>query len=335
VKSALFNPLVLVVLLGFFSGAERCGAETVWIDTDISIGSPLREVDDAFALLLAFHSPNLKIAGISTTYGNARLEATTAAARRLVAKYDPRLVINPGAESRTELGRETTATSALAVALEKERLTYVALGPLSNLATFQTLHPKLMRRINRVIFIGGTGPTTTLRFGSRHPIHISDANVVKDPAAVAQVLRSRIPVTLIPIETAAHFTVGATDLDAMRGDPAGDYIQRKSRFWLWFWTKFVGTEGAPIFDAAAVLAVADPKQLTLENQIASVDAAGNLVVLPTRRSGGRRVSFAVGVSDRVNALNSVRRRLRTSAGRVPGSDRELPGSRPNALPPFR
>jgi inosine-uridine nucleoside N-ribohydrolase len=43
----------------------------VWIDTDPSIGAPWREVDDAFALLLAFQSPELEIVGISSTYGNA------------------------------------------------------------------------------------------------------------------------------------------------------------------------------------------------------------------------------------------------------------------------
>jgi hypothetical protein len=42
-------------------------AGTVWIDTDVSIGSPIREVDDAFALVLAFHSPEIRIAGLSTT----------------------------------------------------------------------------------------------------------------------------------------------------------------------------------------------------------------------------------------------------------------------------
>ncbi|HEX4629961.1 MAG TPA: nucleoside hydrolase, partial [Chthoniobacterales bacterium] len=71
-------------------------ATTVWIDTDVSIGSPFREVDDAFALLLAIRSPNLEIAGISTSYGNASLRATTTAARDLVSKFDPRLDVHPG-----------------------------------------------------------------------------------------------------------------------------------------------------------------------------------------------------------------------------------------------
>src|SRR5947208_3258648 len=98
-KTAVSHRGFLVFLLLVFFLASKSAAETVWIDTDISIGSPLREVDDAFALLLAFHSPNLKIAGISTSYGNAPLAATTSAAHALISKLDPRRAIYPGAES--------------------------------------------------------------------------------------------------------------------------------------------------------------------------------------------------------------------------------------------
>jgi inosine-uridine nucleoside N-ribohydrolase len=294
VKTArlLLNILVLVC------AARSSAAETIWIDTDISIGSPFREVDDAFALLLAFHSPNLKLAGISTSYGNAPLIATTSSAHALISKIDSPRAIYPGARSRNDLGRESDATTRLAAQLQREALTYVALGPLTNLATLQLRYPALARRIKRVVFIGGTRPGTALRFGSRHRIQIHDANVVKDPAALAQVLRSGIPITLIPAEIAAQLTVTAADLDAMRADRAGDYIQRKSRLWLWFWMKFVGTEGAPIFDAAAILAVTDPDQFVI-----------------VRRTGS--VSSVVKLSNRAKALNLVRRRVGSTAGHVP------------------
>jgi inosine-uridine nucleoside N-ribohydrolase len=308
-KSTLLLGCVALVAVA----VQPSPAETIWIDTDISIGSAVREVDDAFALLLAFHSPNLKIAGISTSYGNASLGTTTAAARQLLAKLEQGRPIYPGAKSRNDLARETDASNALAATLRKERhLTYVALGPLTNLAAFETNHPQLIGHISRVIFIGGTTATTSLRFGSRHPIQIHDANVVKDRVAVAQVLKGKTPITIIPVEIAAQFTVTAKELDAMRANPAGDYIQRHSRFWLWFWTKFVGTEGAPIFDAAAILAVTNPEQFTIETRTASIDDAGNLVVAPKSAAGGRKVSTFVRLSNRPNSLNLVRRRLRSS-----------------------
>src|SRR2546430_8070321 len=121
----------IVVLL---SATHVASARTVWIDTDISIGSPIREVDDAYALVLAFHSPEIRIAGVSTSYGNAPLGHTTHAARELVQRFGAAGNVRPeqvftGARSAADLGRRSEASEALAAALEKESVTYVALGP--------------------------------------------------------------------------------------------------------------------------------------------------------------------------------------------------------------
>ena len=283
----------------FFGGALPCArATTVWLDTDASIGSPIREVDDAFALLLAFRCSNLRIAGISTTYGNAPLKRTTAVATEFVGRFGrgaggktPR--VHPGARSRKDLGVETAATEALARALRENRnVVYVALGPLTNLGTFVTLHPALARQIHHVIFVGGLTEKSSLRFGSRHPIQIHDANVFKDPEAVRRVLQANIPMTLIPIETASQITVDAEDLEQMgRDSDAGQFLRKNSGVWLWFWTNFVGTEGGPLFDAAAVVAAADPALLSLEKRSAAVDSAGNLIVSGKRSPHSRTVLF--------------------------------------------
>jgi inosine-uridine nucleoside N-ribohydrolase len=311
-KSARSGRQFIFTLLFFlllFPAAGRASAETVWIDTDPSIGSPFRDVDDAFALLLAARSPNLTIAGVSATYGNASLQTTTAAARLVLSKLNSRLPVHPGAQGPRDRARQTEATEALAATLRRKRnLIYIALGPLTNLAAFQAVHPDLARRIKRVIFIGGITSPTDLRFGSRHPIQIHDANVIKDPVAVADALRSRIPITLIPVGTAAQLTVTAGDLDAMRASPAGDFIQGKSRFWLWFWTKFVGTEGAPIFDASAILAAAEPEHLRVEAGFATLDSQGNLLVPKSRQSRARAVSMVSRISKR--AHESVAEKLR-------------------------
>ena len=62
----------------------------VWIDTDPSIGVPLHEADDGFALVQAFHSPELRIRGISTTYGNAGLGTTDRIAREMARWFGGR-----------------------------------------------------------------------------------------------------------------------------------------------------------------------------------------------------------------------------------------------------
>src|SRR5688500_5155617 len=102
-------------------------ATAVWIDSDVAIGSPIREVDDAYALVLAFHSPEIRIAGLSTTYGNASLAHTTHVARDIVRRFGAPANLSvtkvySGARSASELGRRTATSNALAAALEKGRL---------------------------------------------------------------------------------------------------------------------------------------------------------------------------------------------------------------------
>ena len=286
-------------LVLFASFPALAPATAVWIDTDVAIGSPFREVDDAFAILLAARSRNLAIAGISTSYGNASLETSNAAAHDLIQRIKPGPLshVYSGARSRDDLGRETSATTALAAALRKEHLTYLALGPLTNLATFQLRHPDLARRIKRIIFVGGTSPETDLHFGTGFRVQIHDANVLKDPAAVRQVLAGKTPITLLPVERTSQLILTGRDLDAIeRSDEPGHYVATRSRFWLWFWTTVLGTEGGPIFDAAAILAVADPNQLSLEKRLATVDAAGNLIVSKASRPGAHAVAYGVGLS---------------------------------------
>jgi len=282
-------------------GAAYCAqAETVWIDTDASIGSPFREVDDAYALVLAFHSPELKIAGLSTTYGNASLRNTTRVTLDLVQRFGASRGAQPsrvfaGAASPGDLGRRTSASDALAVISARQKLTYIALGPLTNLATFLRLHPNRADRIERVIFVGGHMRDTDLALGPNRSFRIHDANVFKDPAAAGVVLRSKIPLVLIPIEAAARLEINAADLrELKRSNLAGAYLERRSRIWLWFWTHIVKTKGGAIFDALAIIPPTRPELLFIENRFARMDPAGNLIVAPRLTNGARPVQYCTG-----------------------------------------
>jgi inosine-uridine nucleoside N-ribohydrolase len=301
---------LLVFVLGLIRFVD---AGTVWIDTDVSIGSPIREVDDGYALVLALHSPEIRVAGISTSYGNAPLGHTTRAARELIRQFGAPGRVRPeqiftGAGSAADLGSRSQASEALATAVEKESVTYVALGPLTNLATFLRLHPQSARKIERVIFVGGQAQGTTLAFGPRRSFHIHDANVFKDPAAAEAVVRSNIPITLVPIATGSDLVLNEDNLRELeREGGAGDYLARRSRVWLWFWTHFVNTNGGPIFDALAVVTATRPELVSTKMRYAKMDEAGNLIVTDRLTSGARRVKY--GTSFALGTKSLVMRRL--------------------------
>ncbi len=281
------------LLGGFFLlAATATAARAVWIDTDLSLGSPLREVDDGYALLLALRAPELRVVGVSTSYGNAPLPGTTARTRKSLGAFGSALRAHPGAASPNELDRATAATAALSAALRKEKLTYLALGPLTNLATFLQLHPEQAARIDEVVMIAGKTPAATLGFGPDEKFRIHDANLVKDPAAVRAVLASRLSILLVPVETSSRLMIHADDLQRLeQSGGAGLYLAKRSRAWLWFWTHVARTRGGPIFDALAVVAAAQPKLLQIEVRGTSFDENGQLIV---RQRGGREVRFCSG-----------------------------------------
>lgn len=282
-------------------------ATNVWIDTDPSIGLPFREVDDAFALVLAFHAPPIRITGISTTYGNASLKDTTRIARDLVARFSrERCDVFAGARSREDRA-ETDASKALATALAKEHFTYIALGPLTNLATFLRLHPELEQRIDRIFVVGGQTSSAPLRLGKNGRLRIHDANVFKDPAAVAEVLKSKCPITVAPIQTSIGLQIRPEDLHRIRRTSSGEFFYRRTHLWSWFWQRVVGLQGGPIFDALPMMSVTRPDLVATEQRYAVVDRTGLLVARRIPMPGGRPVRFSARL--RTGAEQWLRERL--------------------------
>lgn len=278
------------LVLAFVGWCHSAAATDVWIDTDPAIGSPIREVDDAFALILAFHSPELRICGISTTYGNASLQATTSVAQKLVAEFgqEARIAtadVYAGASSPKDFFRATAATAALAKNLKERRLTYIALGPLTNLATFMQRYPALTSRIDRVIFVGGKMDGKPIQVGC---IRIHDANVFKDPSAVRVVLQSGVPLAFTPISTAARLTLRNGEMGQLRETGrVGKYLYENTRVWRWFWTSIARNSGGPVFDAVAVVAAVRPEMMLAETRAAEVTARGDLIGGKLRKGRSR------------------------------------------------
>lgn len=297
--------MLLVAAVCFLS--RNVAAMPVWIDTDASIGSPIREVDDGFALVLALHSPELAIKGISTSYGNASLGFTTATTRKLVGNFGARAGIDaekvvPGAASARALGKKTAATVALMDAARGRPLTYIALAPLTNLATALMLDPSLQSRIDRVVFVGGLSRGDRLSIG-RLTVH--DANVFKDPRAVEIVLASTVPITLVSIEGHASSALTDSELRQLRGTPTGEFLFHSSRWWWHFWRVVAGTTSGPIFDANAVLAAVQPGARYETPVRVAMTKRSSLTVV---NSSGRAVMWRAGFAR--DAKTILLRRLR-------------------------
>lgn len=178
-------------------------------------------VDDAVAMMLAVASPEVQLLAVTTVFGNAAVETTTAnalrlralagldqlpvgagAARPLVYPRQPRASSWHGADGLAGQADRLPAPSGPAGALGAVPLmatllrgaitpvTLVAIGPLTNVALLLAVHPELKPRIERLVTMGGdlSGPNAEFNVGS-------------DPEAARRVLAEEdVPTTVLPLD---------------------------------------------------------------------------------------------------------------------------------------
>jgi pyrimidine-specific ribonucleoside hydrolase len=185
-------------------------------------------VDDAVALMLAAASPQVQLLAVTTVFGNAGVEVTTANALRLrsmaglgnlpVAAGAGRPLVYPqhqrtdsrhgldGLGGRADLlGEPSGPVNALgAVTLMATLLrgavapvTLVAIGPLTNIALLLAVHPEVKPRIGRIVIMGGnlSGPP-------------AEFNISSDPEAARRVIvEEDLPTTLVPLDVTLRVVV--------------------------------------------------------------------------------------------------------------------------------
>lgn len=242
--------------------APAQGPRRVWIDTDLACGAgKTADVDDCWALGLALRSPEIEVRGISTVFGNRLADETRGngqradIAREILALTDRAAPVFPGSERATDTyARVTPASEAMAAALQREPLTIVALGPAANVAALLAQHPELAANIERIVMIAGKSPGRLFHPGKHWWFHFGDFNVSQDVAAVRTVLRSGVPITLVPFDLAMQVEVGGTDLERLHDSSRlARWLATESQGWLAFWQgELMHKRGFAPFDALAI-----------------------------------------------------------------------------------
>lgn len=302
--------LLLVLLLTAWPlGSARAEAD-VWIDTDCALGQPLRDVDDAFALVQALHSPEIVIRGISVTFGNGSVEQSVESTKELVARFGAEAGVKPemvhrGAASAAELGKSTPAAEALAAALKERKLVYVALGPLTNLITALRLKPDLRKRLQAVVILATRQDGERLRIGKWNPYRFTDANFVKDPVAMNDLLQYEdVTVVVVPARLTLGCTMTPARLDALAASSAhGAWLAERCRLWLRSWRWLFGVEGGPMFDSVAILAATHPEFLPTELRYVRIEhQKGRDVLIASEKEAGLTARLALRLEPGANEL---------------------------------
>jgi pyrimidine-specific ribonucleoside hydrolase len=296
------------------------------IDTDPGL-------DDAVALMLAAASPELQLVAVTTVFGNAGVEVTTANALRLralaglgdlpVAAGAARPLVYPRAQrtdswhgsdglgGRADLLPEPVgpAHPRGAVALMADLLhaaaasvTLVAIGPLTNIALLLAAHPRLKPRIDRIVIMGG-----------RLSGLPAESNIHSDPEAARRVLvEEDVPTTLVPLDLTLRATVGDTWLAELAA--AGPCCATLAGV-IGHCHKTSGRDAVALHDPLAVLEAAVGGTLRTTSMPLEVvcdhgPTRGAVVITDGQRTDGRAVQVALEANlPAINAM--ILDRLRT------------------------
>ncbi len=269
--------------------------------------------DDAIALVMAHRSPAIRLLGVTTTCGNAGIEATTANAIRVldavgardvpVAQGCHRPLARPlvlgtadgpsGLEGSPYLpppSRGPMAAHAvdfLAGTLREapEPLTIVATGPLSNIGLMILKHPDVLPKVGRLIWMGGV-------FTRRSEIITpTEFNAFCDPEALRIVLDARLPLTMVGLDVTMQVLIEAPQYAELStiDTPLGRLVND----WLLFYEKLHRNEmgvGGAMHDPLALALVIDPTLVRTRPAHIGVDLTGTYAFGATVADfwGGRR-----------------------------------------------
>ncbi len=249
----------------------------VWIDTDPAFGDPYGDCDDGYAMIALFHSPKVEVVGVSTVFANTNVANAFQKAKTLIDDYldyhpfyqgDRRPPVYWGAEGPLQLNHhkkeephiwpvQTQASEKLRDFLSgleaEEKLTIVAIGALTNIATVVLLNPELAEKIETIIVVAGRNSTRQrFYFGTEQAVPFPDLNFDNDVDAFRVLLQSNIgALVLAGVEVSRQLWIMEEDLEHFKSSPDPDirYMAEQSADWLSLWRSFgneVDNEGRPI-----------------------------------------------------------------------------------------
>ena len=102
------------------------------------------------------------------------------------------------------------AEMARLVANNPGEITILALGPLTNVATAMRLEPMFVKRVRRIIFMGG------IVRGPGNVAAVATANVLNDPEAARIVFESGADVTMVGQDVTRHVRIEPLLIKAIR-----------------------------------------------------------------------------------------------------------------------
>ena len=260
--------------------------------------------DDAVAILLALASPEeLEVLGIVAVAGNVGLDHNSTNARKIVelsgrtdipvyagcarpmrrhlvtAEHvhgetglngpelpDPRIPLQPGH------GVDWIIDTLMAA--PPGTITLCTLGPLTNIGMALVKQPAIAERIQEIVMMGGA----YFEVGNITPA--AEFNIYVDPEAADVVLRSGVPITMLPLDVTHQVLSTPERLAALRGlgNRTGFAVYEMLSFSESFDMQKYGWPGAPLHDPTVIAYLLQPDLFEGRHCNVTVETASELTI---------------------------------------------------------
>ena len=318
---------------GCFSGAHRTGYPHHQSVSMTGMPRPIvmdvdTGTDDALAILYAVRHPDLQLLGITCVAGNVSVDQAllntckvldAARARDIPVAAGAAHPLNEqgapkgGSHGLDGLGGITLpATSrqrspmpavemlSQLIMSSVERVSFITLGPKTNLALLLKRYPGVVMRLEQIIFMGGSTSAAVPEFNIRH-----------DPEAALDVIESAVPITMYGFDLFGHLAIDQADADRFRNHdhPAirltGELLdRRRSSSAPGDYLGLVGDAGAMVLLTNPELFVA--RELPVRIKLEGVGRGQTIVDRPATLYGNSRRSNASPMINVVLDLDAVK-----------------------------
>ena len=260
--------------------------QLVILDTDIG-----DDIDDAFALALLLHSPEAKLLGVTTAFGDTSMRARLVE-RYLAAVGEAQIPVEAGvpksnanhltqaAYARQEPARQQG--DGIAFLLREIRdhpgqITLISIGALINVQAAIARDPATFRKLKRVVIMGGSVYRGYDDAKAGHAIQppSPEWNIVCDPAGARALLASGVPVFMMPLDsTQIRLTPPELGKILAHGSPLTDQLTLLYHEWAGSWAASDVWPMPTLFDPVAVSYAIRPDLCPVQPMHLDVDDKG-------------------------------------------------------------
>ena len=253
--------------------------------------------DDAIALLLAAHHPDIELLAVTTVAGNQALEKTTRNALKVcslanirsvpVARGMDRPLLRPpryAADIHGETGLDGPTIPEPDIELVPQHgvdllidllmhsnndITLVCTGPLTNLAMAMRREPAIVPKIQAISLMGGA-----IGVGNTTPA--AEFNIWFDPEAASIVFNCGRPITMAPLEVTHQALATGAVLQRLRssGRRVASFAADLLAFFADTYLRVFGFTDPPVHDPCAVAAVVAPDIMQARLMYVAIETVG-------------------------------------------------------------